>query len=132
MKVCQPKHHIMLRQENAALRYVRKSLRGAQHKYGRNITRVAEPVGCRRTVFLPQQCQGHVRPTQIAMHRGPVRYRALIGRNIRRRRKEQRLELRVAQPTRQRPRQPSATGPLEVIADRALAQSQAICDNALW
>ena len=38
MKVRQPKHHIMLRQENAALRYVRKSLRGAQHKYGRNIT----------------------------------------------------------------------------------------------
>ena len=40
MKVRQPKHHIMLRQENAALRYVRKSLRGAQHKYGRNITAV--------------------------------------------------------------------------------------------
>jgi hypothetical protein len=47
---------------------------------------VKEPVGCRRPVFLPQQRQGHVRPPQIAMHRGPVRDRALIRRNIRRQR----------------------------------------------
>ena len=57
--------------------------------------RVAEPVGRRRAVFLPQQRQRHVRPPQIAMHGGPVRDRALIGRHIRQRRKQQRLELRV-------------------------------------
>jgi hypothetical protein len=48
--------------------------------------RVAESVGRRRAVFLPQQRQRHVRPPQIAMHRGPVRDRALIGRHIRQRR----------------------------------------------
>ena len=64
--------------------------------------RVAEPVGCRRAVFLPQQRQRHVRPPQIAMHRGPVRDRALIGRHIRQRRKQQRLE------TARRPAHPAA------------------------
>ena len=76
--------------------------------------------------------QGHVRPPQIAVHRGPVRDRALIGRHIRQRRKQQRLETGIVQCVRQRPCQASAAGPVEVIADRALAQSQAICDNALW
>jgi hypothetical protein len=28
--------------------------------------------------------------------------------------------------------QASAAGPVEVVADRRLAQPQAICDNALW
>jgi hypothetical protein len=94
--------------------------------------RIAEPVGRRRAVFLPQQRQRYVRPPQIAMHRGPVRDRALVGRDIRQQRKQQRFETGIVQRFRQRPGQTRAAVAAEVVADRRLTQPQAICDNALW
>jgi hypothetical protein len=72
MKVCQSKHHIMLRQENAALRYVRKSLRGAQHKYGRNITAVSVAVGMSSSIFLEQYRQIDPGTLHLAHQRRPV------------------------------------------------------------
>ena len=92
---------------------------------------IAEPVGGRRAVFLPQQRQCHVRPTHLAMHGRPIRNRPLIRRHVRLWRKQQRLEPRVVQVVRQRPRQTGSARPAQVIADRTLAQPQAMTNNAL-
>ena len=83
MKVRQPKHRIMLRQENTVLRYVRKLLQAAQHKFGHNITRVADPVlrTCPAVVFFPEQRQRHVRLPQFAVHHRPIRHRPLFRRH---------------------------------------------------
>jgi hypothetical protein len=122
----------MLRQAPANSAAAKGKGAPAPHNPGRHITGIAEPVDCRCPVFFPQQRQRHVRPPQIAMHRGPVRDRALVGGNIRQWRKQQRFEPCIVQRIRQRPRQARPTGPAEVVTDRRLAQPQAICDNALW
>ncbi|MGY4183181.1 hypothetical protein ACVIHH_008472 [Bradyrhizobium sp. USDA 4518] len=44
----------------------------AQHKSGRNITRIAIPAGFARDVLLPQDRQRYVLALELAMHRRPV------------------------------------------------------------
>jgi hypothetical protein len=105
----------------------------ATHNSGRNITGVAEAVlGARpAAVFLPQQRERHVRPTQFAMHHRPVRHRPMLARHIRRRRIEQRFQLRVVEPVRQRPVQPRQPGPAQIGVHRTDAQPQAGTDRPL-
>ena len=131
MKVRQPKHHIMLRQENAALRYVRKSLRGAQHKYGRNITGIAKPIRRSRAIFLPQQRQRHVRPPKLTMNHGPIRHRPLIHRHVRRQREQQSFQLLVIEMVRHRPGYSGAACPTEIAVHRTGAELQAPRNSAL-
>jgi hypothetical protein len=102
-----------------------------QHNPGRNITGVAKPVSGPGAVFVPQQRQRHVRPTHLAVNSRPVRNRTLIHRYIGRRRKQQRLEPSVVQFARQRPAQAGPLRPLQVFADRPLAQPQTLANRTL-
>jgi hypothetical protein len=56
----------------------------------------------------------------------------LIRRDIRQRWKQQRLKPCVVQRLRQRPGQAGPAGAAQVVADRTLAQSEALADHPLW
>jgi hypothetical protein len=55
----------------------------------------------------------------------------LIRRHVGWRREQQRLELRIVDPIRQRPLQTGTLRPLQVLADRALAQPKALGNRSL-
>jgi hypothetical protein len=68
-------------------------------------------------ILLPEQVQGDPRAPQLAMHRGPVRLRALDP-GTRARRKQRRLQGRLRQRLVQGPGQPGQTGPPHIVGDR--------------
>ena len=92
---------------------------------------IAEAVRSTGAVFFPQQRQRHVRATQLAMDRGPVRHRPLVHRHIRHRWEQQLLETIVVQIIRQRPAQSRPPGPAQIAVHRAGAQPKAVPDGTL-
>jgi hypothetical protein len=92
---------------------------------------VAEPVGRAGPVLLPQQRQGHIGTVQLAMHPSPVGHRALIAGDRRRRREQQRLQLRVLDRLRQRPGEPGGARPAQIAVHRPLAEPQALGNRPL-
>ena len=93
---------------------------------------IAEPVRLARLVLLPEQGERDVGPAQLAVHLGPVRLRAQLGRQVWRRREEMRLEpIVIVEFGRQRPSQTRLARPAEILADRPLSETQAPGNDVL-
>lgn len=71
-------------------------------------------LGMSLPVFLPQQFQGHAGPTQLAMHRRPIRLRPLDA-SRRRRRKQHHFHRPFGQALRQRPTQAGLSRPPQIV-----------------
>ena len=89
---------------------------------------IAEAVLSARSVaiFFPQQRQRYIRPSQLAVHRCPIRHWPLFCRHRGRWWKQKGLELDVVEPFGQRPTQPRPPNSRHVAMDRSLAQPQAL------
>ena len=87
--------------------------------------RIAEAVGAAGAVLLPQQRQRHIGTAQLAMHPAPIGHRALIGRDARGRREQQRFEPRVVEILGQWPGEAGGACPAQIARHRALAQPKA-------
>jgi hypothetical protein len=86
---------------------------------------VAEALGMRGPVLLPQQHQRHAGTAQLLMHRRPVRHHAGVGRHRRWRRKQPPLQLPIAQGLGQGPTQPRGGKAPLVLPDAAARHLQA-------
>ena len=94
--------------------------------------RIAEAVGRRVAVLLPQQHQRHVWSAQLAMNERPIRMRTFVAGQIGGRRIEPVLEPDIViKLRRQRPGQPGAARSVHVLAHRALSQAKAAGNGAL-
>jgi hypothetical protein len=120
MKVRQPKHRVMLRQENAAIRQVRRALQVPQHKLGRNITAVSVTIGMNPPIFLKQYRQVDSGTLHLARQRRPVGLdiTARTG-PVARSREQELLQRLVRQFRRQGPGQPGYRRACQVILHRA-------------
>ena len=94
--------------------------------------RIAEAVGRRVAVLLPQQHQRHVWSAQFAMNERPIRMRTFIAGQIGGRRIKPVLKPDIVIKLRwQRPSQPGAARSVQVLAHRSLSQAKAAGNGAL-